>query len=105
LTFIFKQDACIIKNDSGLPGKFRMSGSTLISVRVSEEMARRLSALAEATDRSKSYVAAQAIEEFLTLQEWQVKAIRKGLAEAGSGKLLSHKEALKRLAKWGRRGA
>ncbi len=82
-----------------------MSGSTLISVRVSEEMARRLAALAEATDRSKSYVAAQAIEEFLTLQEWQVKAIRKGLAEANAGKLVSHKDALKRLGKWGRRGA
>jgi len=41
----------------------------------------------------------------LTLQEWQVKAIRQGLAEAEAGKLLDHKEAMKRLKKWGRRGA
>ncbi len=82
-----------------------MAGTTLISVRVAEEVAERLAALAEATDRSKSYVAAQAIEEFLALQEWQVKAIRKGLAEANAGKLVDHQEALKVLRKWGRRGA
>ena len=77
----------------------------LISVRVPADVARRLATLAETTDRSASYVAAQAIEEFLTLQEWQVKAIRQGLAEAEAGKLLDHKEAVKRLKKWGRRGA
>ena len=81
-----------------------MSETTLISVRVPEAVAKRLAALAEATDRSKSYVAAQAIEEFLSLQEWQVKAIRKGLDEAESGKLAGHKEALKLLGRWGRRG-
>ena len=82
-----------------------MSDSTLISVRVPKEIARRLQALAHATDRSKSYVAAQAIEEFVTLHEWQVKAIRHGLAQAKAGKLLSHEEARKRLAKWRRGGA
>ena len=82
-----------------------MSETTLISVRVPKEVAKRLATLAEATDRSKSYMAAQAIEEFLALQEWQVKAIRKGLAEAEAGRLHGHEEALKRLGKWSRRGA
>ena len=72
---------------------------------MAEEIAERLAALAVATDRSKSYVAGQAIEEFLALQEWQVKAIRKGLAEANAGKLVDHQAALKVLQKWGRRGA
>ncbi len=82
-----------------------MSDTTLISVRVPKKTAERLAALAGATDRSKSYVAGQAIEEFLTLQEWQVKAIRQGLAEAEAGKLMRHEEAVKRIKKWGRRGA
>jgi predicted transcriptional regulator len=82
-----------------------MPGSTLISVRVSKEVAKRLERLAEATDRSKSYVAAQAIEEFLALQEWQVKAIQRAVDEADTGKLLSHSEARKRLGRWKRRGA
>ena len=77
----------------------------LISVRVPADVARRLTTLAETTDRSTSYVATQAIEEFLTLQEWQVKAIRQGLAEAEVGKLVNHKEAVKRLKKWKSCGA
>jgi predicted transcriptional regulator len=82
-----------------------MAETTLISVRVPKDVAKRLAALAEATDRSKSYVAGQAIEEFVTLQEWQVKAIRQGIAEANAGKLAPHAEAVKRLKSWGRRGA
>lgn len=82
-----------------------MSQTTLISVRVPKDVAKRLAKLAEATDRSKSYVAGQAIEEFLTLQEWQVKAIQQGIAEADAGKLAPQAEAVKRLKAWGRRGA
>jgi predicted transcriptional regulator len=72
---------------------------------VSDEVAKRLGALAEATDRSKSFLAAQALEEYLSLQEWQIAAIRKGIKAADAGKLASHQEAVKRLKKWGRRGA
>ncbi len=82
-----------------------MSSSTLISVRVSDDVAKRLAELADATDRSKSYLAAQALEEFIALQEWQVKAIRQGIRQADTGKLVEHKEALKVLSKWGKRGA
>lgn len=81
-----------------------MADSTLISVRVSAEIAQRLEKLAEATDRSKSWVAAQAIEEFLALHEWQVKAIQEGVEEADSGALVSHETARKRLARSKRRG-
>jgi predicted transcriptional regulator len=82
-----------------------MAETKLISVRVGKDVARRLNALAEATDRSKSYVAAQAIEEFLALHEWQAKAIRQGVADADKGRLAPHDEAVKRLSKWGRGGA
>ncbi|HET7922067.1 MAG TPA: CopG family ribbon-helix-helix protein [Gammaproteobacteria bacterium] len=80
-----------------------MAATTLISVRVPKDVAKRLANLADATDRSKSYIAGQAIEEFLTLQEWQIKAIREGMAEADAGKLLPHSEAVNRLKRWGRR--
>ncbi|MGQ0657850.1 MAG: CopG family ribbon-helix-helix protein [Chromatiales bacterium] len=82
-----------------------MGNTALISVRVSKDVADRLATLAKTTDRSRSYLAAQAIEEFVTLHEWQVKAIRKGIAAANAGKLVSHAEAVKVLRKWGGRGA
>ena len=81
-----------------------MKGTSLISVRVPADVAKRLASLAKATDRSKSYVAAHAIEEYLTLQEWQVKAIQQGVDEADAGKLIGHADAVRRLKSWGRRG-
>lgn len=77
-----------------------MAENILLSVRVPKEIGKRLEALAEASDRSKSYVAAQAIEEYLALQEWQVKAIRRGLRQANAGKLVEHAEARRRLKRW-----
>ena len=79
-----------------------MSGTILISARVPEEVAQRLEALANETHRSKSYLAAQAIEEFVDLQEWQVAAIKEGMVAAEKGKVKSHAQALAILNAWGR---
>lgn len=62
-----------------------MNTSTLISVRVPANVANRLENLAKAVDRSKSYLAAEAIEEYLALHEWQVQAIQAGLEEIKQG--------------------
>ena len=80
-----------------------MSDSILISTRVSADLAERLASLAQTTHRSKSFLAAQAIEEFLNVQEWQVEAIREGLAAADQGDLRSHAQALAVLNTWGKR--
>lgn len=58
-----------------------MSTST-ITVRVAAETAERLKRLADATKRSRSFIAAEAIEEYLTIQEWHVEAIQQGLDAA-----------------------
>jgi predicted transcriptional regulator len=58
-----------------------MAGAT-ITVRVSSEIAERLRRLADATKRSRSFLAAEAIEEYLAVQEWQVEAINEGLDAA-----------------------
>ena len=59
--------------------------SSLISVRVPTEVAQRLEKLSQSVDRSKSYLAAEAIEEYLDLHEWQVQAIQSGLQEIEKG--------------------
>lgn len=77
-----------------------MKKQTLVSVRLSEPVAERLENLAHATNRSKSFLAAQAIEEFLALQEWQVAAIKEGINAADRGELVSHDEAVAELSRW-----
>lgn len=79
-----------------------MKKQTLVSVRLSDPVAERLENLAHATNRSKSFLAAQAIEEFLALQEWQVAAITEGIDAADRGDLVSHDEAVAELSRWGK---
>lgn len=78
-----------------------MSETTLISVRVPKETAEKLSTLAQATDRSKSYLAAQAIEEYLLAQEWQIKAVQEGLQDVAAGRTVSHDKVKEWLQSWG----
>ena len=80
-----------------------MPKTSFLSVRLPGELAERLENLAKSTDRSKSYLAACAVEEYLAVQEWQVKAIREGMAAAEKGDIAGHEEALKELKRWGRR--
>jgi predicted transcriptional regulator len=80
-----------------------MKKASLLSVRVSEDVAHRLKRLATITEHSKSSLAAQAIEEFVALQEWQLQAIQEGVAAAEKGDVVSHEEALTVLGAWGKK--
>jgi RHH-type transcriptional regulator, rel operon repressor / antitoxin RelB len=51
-----------------------------LTVQLNEVDKERLEALAEATGRSESLLAAEAVSEYLALQEWQVSAIETGIA-------------------------
>jgi len=77
-----------------------MSKSALLSVRMSDNLADRLEHLAKATERSKSYLAAQAIEEYIAVQEWQITAIQEGMDAARAGDVVPHEEALSVLESW-----
>jgi RHH-type rel operon transcriptional repressor/antitoxin RelB len=79
-----------------------MSETIQVSARVTPEVADRLNALAKSTRRSRSFLAAQAIEEFLNIQERHVKAIKEGIAAAKKGYVKSHEHALAILNTWGK---
>jgi RHH-type transcriptional regulator, rel operon repressor / antitoxin RelB len=64
-----------------------------------EELAVRLEHLAKATDRSRSYLATLAIEEFVAVQEWQIEAIQDGIK---AGRIVPHEKAVAHLKTWGR---
>lgn len=76
-----------------------MQHSTLVTVRVKPEVAARLEKLAVSMDRSKSYLAAEAIEEYLEIHEWQVQAIQEGIAAADCGEIISFEEIKKQWEK------
>ncbi len=72
------------------------------SLRLPEELKNKLELVADATGRTRSYIAIEAISNYCDLQEWQISAIKKGLKQADEGKLINHEE-LKQ--KWEQKGA
>ena len=78
-----------------------MGDSTTLTVRMSTDLKTRLEALAKATRRSKSFLAAEAIAAFVELNAWQVDAIRQGLKAADRGELIAQQEIETWVGSWG----
>lgn len=74
--------------------------STTMTVRLEDEIKERLDHLAEATQRSKSFLAAEAIREFVENNEWQIGEIHAALQEADAGDFASDKDVAALAKKW-----
>jgi RHH-type transcriptional regulator, rel operon repressor / antitoxin RelB len=74
----------------------------VLTVRLEKEIKGKLDKLAKATARTKSFLVADAIREYIELNEWQVEAIQEGIREADAGRLLPHATVR---AKWERKRA
>ena len=66
--------------------------TTTMTVRLPANARKRLEKLAKATSRTTSFLAADAIDAYLDLQEWQVEAIKAGIADADAGRVVPHEE-------------
>jgi RHH-type transcriptional regulator, rel operon repressor / antitoxin RelB len=66
--------------------------STTMTVRLEDDVKDRLDALAEATQRSKSFLAAEAIRVYVENNEWQIGEIQAALKEADAGDFASDKD-------------
>jgi RHH-type rel operon transcriptional repressor/antitoxin RelB len=75
--------------------------STTMTIRLEPAMKERLEQLAEATHRSKSYLAAEAIAEYVSLHEWQIREIHTAVTEADAGDFASQAEVDAFAKKWG----
>ena len=59
------------------------------TIRLDDETLAKLDALAADTDRSRNWLAAKAIENYIELNAWQIEQIKAGLAEADRGEFVS----------------
>ncbi len=74
--------------------------STTMTIRLEDDIKDRLDALAEATQRSKSYLAAEAIRAYVENNEWQISEIKTALSEADAGDFAKEKEVAALATKW-----
>lgn len=72
-----------------------------MSMRLPEEISNELAELAKATGRTKSFLAVEAVKEFLAREKWQIEKIQKGLTEAEQGLFASEDEIKALHNKWG----
>jgi predicted transcriptional regulator len=61
-----------------------------------------LEKLAQRTNRSKSFLAAEAIAAYVEAEDWQLEEVGAGLAELDSGKMVEHQKVSKWLRSWGK---
>ena len=62
------------------------------TIRTDSHILERLDLLAKQLDRSRNYLANQALEEFLELQAWQIGKVQAGIAAAERGDFASDEE-------------
>ena len=77
--------------------------ATTLSIRVPEKIRKQLEDLANATGRTKSFHAAEAIEQYLVVQDWQVKGIEQAVKKANSkeAQFVEHEKVVEWLSSWG----
>jgi RHH-type transcriptional regulator, rel operon repressor / antitoxin RelB len=61
-----------------------------VTLRLDAATRKRLDRLAKTTDRTRAALAAEAVRQFLEINEWQVAAIEKGVRAADRGQFIEH---------------
>ena len=74
--------------------------STTMTLRLEDDVKARLDKLADATQRSKSFLAAEAIREFVENNEWQIREIKTAIKEANAGDFASDEKVATLAKKW-----
>ena len=79
--------------------------STTVSIRIDPASKKRLEKLAKSTGRSRSFLAAEAINEYLDLNEWQVAGIQRAVASLDRGEGVPHERVKEWVKSWdGKKG-
>ena len=75
--------------------------STTFTVRVDSGVKRRLEKLAKSTGRSRSFIAAEAIDAYLDVNEWQVAGIKRAIESMDRGEGVPHERVKEWITSWG----
>ncbi len=80
-----------------------MPESAVLTLRLDAKLKKQLDRLSKSMSRSRSFVAAEAIQEYVSVNEWQIAEIKKAVAAADRGEFASAKQVEQGLKRWTRR--
>lgn len=75
-----------------------------LSIRIDSATKKRLETLSRRSNRSKSFLAAEAIAAYVEAEEWQLAEVQAGIAELDSEQGIGHDKVSKWLRSWGKPG-
>ena len=75
-----------------------MTASTTMTIRVTEQTKERLDQLARETRRSRSYLAAEAVDRYLDREQAIIEGIKRGRTDVAAGRLVSNDAAFTELS-------
>jgi predicted transcriptional regulator len=78
-----------------------MGSTTTLTIRVPAKLKRRLDRLAKNSKLSKSWLATDAVEQYVAEQERQALLMEKAEREIDAGKFLRHDQVRRWLLSWG----
>src|SRR5215831_9194369 len=84
-------------------GGCEVMSSTTFTVRVDADAKERLERLAKSTGRSRSFLAAEAINQYLEVNEWQVAGIKQAISSLDRGEGVAHEQVKEWVTSWGNR--
>ena len=71
-----------------------------LSLRVPQTVVDQLGLLADATGKSRNFLAVQAMQDFIEREAWQVREIQEAIKEAEAGDFATDEEVRAVKAKW-----
>jgi predicted transcriptional regulator len=74
-----------------------MAESSTMTIRLPAATKKKLGRLATHTNRTKSFLAGEAIEDYVARELAIVEGIERGLADMHAGRVVSHADAIRRL--------
>jgi len=77
-----------------------MAETDILTLRLDSKTKKKLDKLSKVTERSRSFLAAEAIREFVALNEWQIEETRKAVAQADAGDFASDEDLTRVIKKW-----
>jgi predicted transcriptional regulator len=72
-----------------------------INVRLPEALYKQIEELAKATDRTKSFLAVDALTRYVKSESWQIQDIHKAIKEADAGELATDQQVKDVFGKYG----
>lgn len=78
---------------TGLEGN-EMTASTTMTIRLDPQLKAKLGRLADGTRRSRSFLAAEAVETYVDRELAIIEGIERGLADVEAGRTISHEDAM-----------